>query len=137
MKIKLFNRDITLPEKKRNGDAGWDIYLPTDVTFKSHEVTVVDLGFGVRLPENHAGLFAMRSSVCHTGLIIQKPLIDSNYFGELHLLIYNPTDKDIIYNKNDRVCSLFIFPVFTDILEVVDDLGTSNRGENWNGSSGR
>ena len=80
MKIKLFNKNIQLPEKKREGDAGWDIYLPKDVIFKSKEVTTIDLGFGVKLPSGYAGLFAMRSSVCQTGMIIQMPLIDENYF---------------------------------------------------------
>lgn len=136
MKIKLF-KDIKLPEKKRVSDAGWDIYLPEDITFKRNSVTVVDLGFGVKLPTGYAGLFAMRSSVCKTGMTIQMPLIDEGYLGELHLLIYNGTDTDYEYKKNDRVCSLFIFPVFNESLEVVSDLGTSDRNENRSGSSGK
>ena len=136
MKIKLF-KNITLPLKKRDSDAGWDVFLPEDTIFKAHSLTTVDLGFGVRLPSGYAGLFAMRSSVCKTGMTIQMPLIDEGYLGELHLLIQNSTDADFAYKKDDRVCSLFIFPVFRDTLEVVDDLGTSDRGESWNGSSGR
>ena len=136
MKIKLF-KDITLPLKKRASDAGWDIFLPEDVTFKAHELTTVDLGFGVQLPEGYAGLFAMRSSVCKTGMSIQMPLIDQGYRGELHLLIQNSTDKDYIYKKDERVCSLFIFPVFNDTLEVVDELDSSDRNSAWCGSSGK
>ena len=137
MKIKLFNPKIQLPEKKREGDAGWDIYLPYDVLFKKGEVTTINLGFGVKLPDGYAGLFAMRSSVCREGLIMQMPLIDSNYIGELHAVIYNPTNQDILYYQGERVCSLFIFPVFNESLEIVEDLGTTNRGENRFGSSGR
>lgn len=142
MKIKLF-KQITLPTKKRESDAGWDVYLPEDITFKAAKnnngdgVTTVDLGFGVALPKGYAGLFAMRSSVCKTGLQIQAPLIDEGYLGELHLIICNYTDHDITYKKDERVCSLFVYPVYNDILEVVDDLGTSDRNANWNGSSGR
>ena len=137
MKIKLFNKDITFPLKKRDSDAGWDVFLPCDVTFRAHTLTTVDLGFGIKLPEGHAGLFAMRSSVCKTGMTIQMPLIDEGYLGELHLLIQNSTDQDFEYKKDERVCSLFIFPVFRDTLEVVEDLGTSDRGEAWSGSSGK
>ena len=79
----------------------------------------------------------MRSSVCKTGLIVQQPLIDENYRGEIHILIFNPTDNDIIYKKDDRVCSLYIFPVFQGSLEVVDELSESNRGAAWAGSSGK
>lgn len=137
MKIKIFNSNIKLPEKKREGDAGWDVYLPYSVCFKSKQVTTISLGFGVRLPKGHAGLLAMRSSVCKTGLIMQQALIDENYVGELHAMIYNPADFDIYYSAKDRVCSLFVFPVFQDDLEVVDDLGETNRGEAWSGSSGK
>lgn len=136
MKIKLF-KEITLPLKKRASDAGWDIFLPEDVTFKAHELTVVDLGFGVQFPEGYAGLFAMRSSVCKTGMSIQMPLIDQGYRGELHLLIQNSTDNEYKYKKDERVCSLFIFPVFNDTLEVVDELDSSDRNSAWDGSSGK
>ena len=136
MKVKLFG-NTKVPKFGRAGDAGYDLFLNTDVVFKAHEVTVVDAGIAVELPENHAGLLAMRSSVCKTGLIIQQPLIDSNYRGEIHILIYNPTDSDFEYKEGDRVCSLYVFPVFTEALEVVDELSESNRGTAWNGSSGR
>lgn len=137
MKIKLFDKAIKLPEKKREGDAGWDIYLPEDVIFMPCEVTVVDLGFGIEIPSGYAGLLAMRSSVCKTPMQIQMPLIDSNYRGRIHLLVYNPGFHPVRYKKGDRVCSLFVFPVFDEALEVVDELSESNRGENWSGSSGK
>ena len=137
MKIKLFGEGIKLPEKKREGDAGWDIYLPEAVVFMPYTTTVVNLGFGVEIPSGYAGLLAMRSSVCQNSLQIHMPLIDSNYRGEIHLMVYNPGFHPIKYKKGERVCSLFIFPVFDEPLEVVDALDESNRGENWSGSSGK
>lgn len=136
MKIKLLN-NTKCPKFGRDGDAGYDLFLNSDVVFKAHEITCVDTGVCVELPKGCAGLLAMRSSVCKTGLIIQQPLIDSNYRGELHTLVYNPTDHDIFYSEGDRVCSLYVFPVFTESLEVVNELSESNRGASWNGSSGK
>ena len=136
MRIKLIKGAKT-PKQGREGDAGYDLYLIDDITFKAHDITVVDTGVCVELPKGHAGLLAMRSSVCKTGLIVQQPLIDENYRGEIHILIFNPTDNDIIYKKDDRVCSLYIFPVFQGSLEVVDELSESNRGAAWAGSSGK
>lgn len=136
MKIKLFG-NTKLPKFGREGDAGYDLFLNAPVTFKAKEVTVVDAGVAVELPTGYAGLLAMRSSVCKTGMIIQQPLIDSNYRGEIHIMVYNPTDTDFSYNEGDRVCSLYVFPVFTQALEVVDELSESNRGTAWSGSSGK
>lgn len=136
MKIKLLN-NTKCPKQGRPGDAGYDLFLNSDVTFKAHEVTVVDTGVCVELPEGHAGLLAMRSSVCKTGMIIQQPLIDENYRGEIHILIVNPTDTTFEYKAGDRVCSLYVFPVYHQELEIVDELSESNRGTAWSGSSGK
>lgn len=137
MKVKLFHANAKIPEKKREGDAGWDIYLPTDATFAPQAITAVPLGFGVKIPDGWAGLLAMRSSICKTGLAIQMPLIDSNYVGEIHLLAYNPTDRPISFKEGERVCSLFVFPVLGEPLELVSELPRTNRGSNWSGSSGK
>ena len=136
MKVKLIN-GAQMPKQGRPGDAGYDLFLKDDVVFKAHTTTVVDTGVCVKLPEGHAGLLAMRSSVFKTGMIIQQPLIDENYIGELHVLVVNPTDTDFAYSKGDRVCSLYVFPVHHSDLELVDDLGETNRGTAWSGSSGK
>ena len=136
MRIKLIKNAKT-PKQGREGDAGYDLFLIDDIVFKAHAITVIDTGVCVELPKGHAGLLAMRSSVCKTGLIIQQPLIDENYRGEIHILIFNPTDIDFEYKKDDRVCSLYVFPVYHETLEVVDELSESNRGAAWSGSSGK
>lgn len=135
MKVKLLGT-TRCPKAGRPGDAGYDLFLNAPVTFEAHTLTCVDTGVCVELPAGHAGLLAMRSSVCHTGMIIQQPLIDENYRGELHILVYNPTDTTFSYKEGDRICSLYVFPVFTKELEVVDELSESNRGQAWRGSSG-
>lgn len=136
MKIKLLG-DTKCPERKRDGDCGWDLYLNDYVYLPKHSVTVIDTGVCVEIPEGYVGLLAMRSSVCKTGLTLQNPLIDRNYRGELHILIANNTDNDFNFEKKDRICSLYCFPYLTESLEVVDELSESNRGKNWNGSSGK
>ena len=136
MKIKLLG-NTQCPKFGRDGDAGYDLFLNADVKFPPHTTTVVDTGVCVELPKGHAGLLAMRSGVCKTGLIIQQPLIDENYRGELHILIHNPNDVEYGYEEGSRICSLYVFPVYQGQLEVVDELSDSNRGTDWAGSSGR
>lgn len=135
MKIKLLDNAIC-PALGRDGDAGYDLFLK-DNTFIQPGVNVINTGVCVELPKNHAGLLAMRSSICVEGLIIQQPLIDENYRGEIHCIIVNPTDKWFTFYRGNRICSLYIFPVFHDELEIVKELSESNRNNNWNGSSGK
>ena len=134
MKIKLLG-DTKCPERKRKNDCGWDFYLNDFVCFHKGETTIVDTGVCVEIPEGWAGLFALRSSICKTGLTLQNPLVDNNYRGELHLLITNNTDKDFCFYKGDRIASLYCFPYLTEDLEIVEELSETDRGDKWNGSS--
>ena len=136
MKVKLLN-GTKCPERKRKEDAGYDFYLNSDVTLRAHTVTIIDTGVCVELPKGTAGLLAMRSSICKQNLIIQQPLIDENYRGEIHGMIYNANDEDISFKAGERLYSLFVFPVFQEDLEIVDELSESERGANWSGSSGK
>lgn len=136
MKVKLIDGAIC-PKRGRVGDAGYDFFLKEDVVLKAHEVTVIDSGVCVELPKGYAGLLAMRSSICKKNLIMQQPLIDENYRGEIHGMIYSPNDEDIHFKAGERLYSLYVFPVYQGDLEVVEELSISNRGENWSGSSGK
>ena len=136
MKIKLLD-GAQCPKQGRDGDAGYDFFLKEDIVIKAHTVTVIDSGVCVELPKGHAGLLAMRSSICKKNLIIQQPLIDENYRGEIHGMIYSANDEDLYFKAGERLYSLYVFPVYHDSLEVVEELSESNRGANWAGSSGK
>ena len=136
MKIKLLD-GAQMPKQGRSGDAGYDLFLKEDVVIKAHEVTIIDTGVCVELPEGHAGLLAMRSSICKKNLIMQQPLIDENYRGEIHGMIYSDNDEDLEFKAGERLYSLYVFPIYHEELEVVDELSESNRGTAWAGSSGK
>jgi len=136
MKVKLIN-GAQCPKQGRAGDAGYDFFLKDDIVIKAHEVTIIDTGVCVELPKGCAGLLAMRSSICKKNLIMQQPLIDENYRGEIHGMIYSDNDEDLEFKAGERLYSLYIFPVYQEPLEVVDELSESNRGDAWAGSSGK
>ena len=134
MKVKLLE-GTKCPRQGREGDAGYDFFLREDVTLKAHQVTVIDTGVCVELPKGYAGLLAMRSSICKKNLIIQQPLIDENYRGQIHAMIYSDNDEDITFLAGERLYSLYVFPVYKEPLQVVDELSETNRGTAWAGSS--
>ena len=134
MKVKLLE-GTKCPRQGREGDAGYDFFLREHVTLKAHQVTVIDTGVCVELPKGYAGLLAMRSSICKKNLIIQQPLIDENYRGQIHAMIYSDNDEDITFLAGERLYSLYVFPVYQEPLQVVDELSETNRGTAWAGSS--
>ena len=139
MKVKLLNK-TKLPKNGRKGDAGFDFYLNSDIVIKPRQQIIINTGVCIQLPEKHAGLFALRSSICNNckHLHLKNPLVDENYRGELHGIIYNDSFfKTYKFKKDERLFSLYVFPVFQEKLEVAENLNSSNRGVNWNGSSGK
>ena len=134
MKVKLLE-GTKCPKQGREGDAGYDFFLREDVILKAHQVTVIDTGVCVELPKGYAGLLAMRSSICKKNLIIQQPLIDENYRGQIHAMIYSDNDEDLTFLAGERLYSLYVFPVYQEPLQVVDELSETNRGTAWAGSS--
>ena len=121
---------------RKGQNAGYDLFLNKDVVLKAHSTTVIDTGVCLEFPDGYAGLITLRSSASKLGLLCPRPLIDSSYRGEIHSIIYNPTDNDIEYKAGDRLSSLFIFPVYQEPIEVVETLSETDRGSAWNGSSG-
>jgi len=139
MKVKLI-KGAQCPKNGRKGDAGYDFYLLEDVKIKPRQQLIVDTGVCVEIPDHHAGLFELRSGICNKNkhLILKNPLVDSNYRGELHLILYNDSfTKTLKFDKYDRIASLFVFTIYDKPLEVVQTLSDSNRGTSWSGSSGK
>ena len=137
MKIKLLN-GTRCPERKRESDCGWDVYLNKPVIIKPRETACIDTGVCIEIPDGYAGLFAIRSSIAKKGqIVLQNPLIDKGYVGELHLLLTNISDEVVTFQEDERIASLFCFPYLTENLEIVDELSKTDRGTAWNGSSGK
>lgn len=136
MKVKLIN-GAQAPKRAHKTDAGYDLFLNTDITIPSGSVAIINTGVCVEIPHGYAGLLAMRSSICKTGLIIQQPLIDEGYTGELHAIIGNPTRDTFSAKKGDRLYSLYVFPIYNGEIEIVNELDDSERGTDWSGSTGK
>ena len=137
MKIKLFNNSIKLPQKSHLPDVGLDCFIPETFTIQPLETKTIKLGFGASIPEGFAGMLVPRSSIAKTGLIMQTQVIDPDYTGEYHLIVTNCSNNVVNIEKNQRICSLVVYSVLNARLEITDDLGKTERGENGLGSTGK
>lgn len=137
MKIKLFNKNTPLPKKSHLPDAGTDLFLPNDFLIEPFETKTIGLGLGVAIPEGFVGMIIPRSSIAEKGLIIQTSAIDTDYTGEIHLIITNCSNNTYSFKKGDRVCSLVCLSILNFYIEVVDDLPKTERNKNGLGSTGK
>lgn len=136
MKIKLFNKNTPLPKKSHLPDAGADLFLPEGFTINPLETLTIGLGLGVAIPEGFCGMIIPRSSIAEKGLIIQTAVIDTDYTGEIHLIITNCSNNIYTFEKGARVCSLICLSILNFYLEVVNELPKTERGDKGLGSTG-
>ena len=114
MRIKILDFGLDnickYPERIKFGDCGYDCYAKETVLIPKHGVEKIPLGFGMIIPEGYTAYMHNRSGTFLRGLIVADSLIDLNYRGEIHAIVANITDKDIIINKGERPCSLILVP---------------------------
>lgn len=136
MKIKLM-KDVQLPKKSHLPDSGLDCFMPESFELKPLETKTIGLGIGIQVPEGFAGMLVPRSSIAEKGLLIQTSIIDPDYTGEIHLIITNCSNNNVVIEKNQRVCSLVVYSVLNVRLDVVYDFEHTDRGSNGLGSTGK
>jgi dUTP pyrophosphatase len=147
LKVKKFSPNAILPEYKSAGAAGADLCASETVVAKYGQATLVKLGVGFDIPENHMLMLALRSSTpSKKGLFIPNGvgIIDSDYKGELMLVVAPLGNYDVVIEQGERIAQVIMVPcknyhnadvVINNIIEV-ESLEESERGEGGFGSTG-
>jgi dUTP pyrophosphatase len=141
LKVARLEDGATLPTRANAGDAGLDLYACEAAHIGPGERWSVGTGIAVEIPAGHAGLVLPRSGLAkkHGITLVNAPgLIDSEYRGELRVLLLNTDPADTFrVQPGDRIAQLVISPVvLAEPVETVA-LADSTRGDGGFGSSGR
>lgn len=134
--------DLPLPAYARPDDAGLDLLAAEDVVLEpGGGRAVVPTGLAVAIPPGFAGFIQPRSGLArdHGVTCLNTPgLIDAGYRGELQVLLVN-TDPDAACHirRGERIAQLVVQAVEHVVLEPVDELPPSERGEGGWGHTGR
>lgn len=141
VRVKKLREDAVIPEYKTEGAAGFDLVAAEDVTINAGETVTVPTGLAFEIPEGYELQIRPRS-----GLSLKTPLrianspgtIDSDYRGEVKIIITNTGQCDDYYNiyKGDRIAQGVIVPVMRAEFEEVDELSETSRGYGGFGSTG-
>lgn len=126
-------------------NAGFDLFVPEDVTFAPGERKFVGMGVSAAVvdPETNSVdpfWLAPRSSISKTGLMMMNSVgvIDKGYRGELIAALWNTLDREVLVNKGDRLVQVVSRDMtsFSEVL-VTYMLPESKRGTGGFGSTGR
>lgn len=140
MKIKLLDENC-MPNKAHVTDAGFDLKARQEYSVFPQDTVIVSTGVCIDIPVGYVGLLFPRSSISKTPLRMANSVgvIDSGYKGEIKVPLSNTSDIEIVdIEKYERIAQLVIIPISeVNELEVVDDLGSSDRGFGGFGSTGK
>ncbi|XP_078515071.1 uncharacterized protein LOC144773858 [Lissotriton helveticus] len=101
------------PCRATPGSAGLDLHSVNTITLKKGDITGVETGIGVQIPVGSFGLIAPRSGLALKGIQVLGGVIDSDYQGEIKVILLNSGESDLPMHKSDRVAQLLIMPVFS------------------------
>ena len=131
MKIMLDNGAYT-PTRAHSADAGLDIYSRERKLVRAHDSECFDTGVHIEIPKGFVGFLKSKS-----GLNVKHGLTSEGVIDSICVKLYNNSDEDYIINGGDKISQLVILPIVLPDLEVVTELGKTDRGSNGFGSSGK
>ena len=130
-----------IPEYKTEGAAGADVYayLKESVTLKVGKSCVIPTGVFYEIPEGFEIQVRPRSGLAaKNGIsVLNTPgTIDSDYRGELQIILINLGDNDFVINNGDRIAQIIVAPVTQGNFIQVQNLSTTEKGSKGFGSTG-
>jgi dUTP pyrophosphatase len=135
-----FDPRAIMPVYKSLGAAGADIRVPGLISIQPGGKSLVDLGWGVAVPEGMELQIRPRSglSIPFPNYIANSPgTIDSDYRGPVTLIIHNTsTERNMVFDRGDRIAQAVLSPVFRMGMTEVERLNETERGHGGFGSTG-
>lgn len=142
MKIKIVSEMGILPEYESFGSAGMDLSAAEDYLLEAGQRKLIRTGIHIELPQGYEAQIRARSGLAINkgiGLVNGIGTIDSDYRGEIKLILINWSDLPFRITKGDRIGQMVISKyekVQWEEVKDVKELGGSQRGSGGFGSSG-
>ena len=140
--IKKLNPSVQLPSYKTNGASGMDLmaYVEKPINLEPGRSCLVPTGLSVAFPKEYEIQIRPRSGLAakkNISILNTPGTIDSDYRGELKIILFNHSNENFIINKNDRVAQMVLTPIIKMELEETNELPESIRGSGGFGSTGK
>ena len=137
LKIKKLHNDSIVPTLGSEGAAGFDLY-----SFGSQErifpglMEVMSTGIALDIPKGKVGIIKPRSGKALHGIDVLGGVIDSDYRGEVKVILINHGTSPMLFEPGDRIAQLVVVDHYNEF-EVVESLNDTERGSGGFGSTGK
>ena len=140
--IKKIHSKAEIPSYKTVGASGVDLiaFIEKEVLISPGRSDIIPTGISVGIPKNHELQIRPRSGLAAKSQIsvLNTPgTIDSDYRGEIKVILFNHGDKDFTVNNDDRIAQMILMPILKVDFETVETLPETIRGSGGFGSTGK
>ncbi len=140
--IKKLDPSVVLPTYKTDGASGMDLmaFIKDPINLKPNSSCLVPTGLSVAFSNNFEIQIRPRSGLAaknNISVLNTPGTIDSDYRGELKVILFNHGNVDFLINNKDRIAQMILTPVIKMDLEEIDELPKTIRGEGGFGSTGK
>ena len=140
--IKKLDPEVLLPKYKTSGASGMDLmaFINNPITLAPNSSCLVPTGLSVAFSDEHELQIRPRSGLAAKNniTVLNTPgTIDSDYRGEIKIILFNHGNKDFLINNKDRIAQMILTPIIKIQFEEVDDLPDTVRGDGGFGSTGK
>ena len=140
--FKRLNPKAQIPKYKTDGSSGLDLMalINDPIKIKSQESVLIPTGISVAIPKDTEIQIRPRSGLAakYNISVLNTPgTIDSDYRGEIKVILYNHGNNDFAVNNGDRIAQMILAPVVKMELEETNSLPETIRGKGGFGSTGK
>ena len=140
--IKKLNPSVQLPSYKTSGASGMDLmaFIEKPIELKPGKSCLVPTGLSVAFSKEYEIQIRPRSGLAakkNISVLNTPGTIDSDYRGELKIILFNHGSENFMINNNDRVAQMVLTPIIKMELEEKNELQETIRGEGRFGSTGK
>ena len=140
--VKKINPNVQLPAYKTAGASGMDLmaFIEKPIKLAANSSCLVPTGLSIAFLEDYEMQIRPRSGLAAKNCItvLNTPgTIDSDYRGEIKIILFNHGKEEFIINNKDRIAQIILTPVVKMDLEETDDLPNTLRGKSGFGSTGK
>jgi len=140
--VKKLDPSVQLPSYKTNGASGMDLmaFIEKPINLEPGKSCLIPTGLSVAFSQEYEIQIRPRSGLAaknNISVLNTPGTIDSDYRGEIKIILFNHSNDNFTINKNDRVAQMVLTPIIKMELEETNELPESIRGEGGFGSTGK
>ena len=140
--IKKLDPKVAIPSYKTKGASGMDLmaFVKEKIVIKPQTSALIPTGLSVAFSEDYEIQIRPRSGLAaknNISVLNSPGTIDSDYRGELKIILFNHSNHDFVVNNQDRIAQMVLTPITKMELEEANELPKTLRGEGGFGSTGK